>query len=477
MAEAFAYPGEPRGQRLAHFRTPVQRHRRRNPGLPALLVVTFLTLILGLLLETNRPTLAAEPSPAEPQVVPPGPLTFENCVQLAIHQSPYFTKTALEIEVRQIDENDSRFAVFPPHVTFRSYYYVDRPNYPGFTPHPYNLMFLMEPYNPFGSYFTLQAQKAATQMTIFLHLQLISQGLERLGRMFLSLGAMKQLAAFQSDVVNLCRDNLTYAENRRTIGTGTSLEARLATQELEMAKNELARLEGDRRRTLSSLKNFIGLKPEQTTDLDLRDARRQVLGSFAPADATLEQAKARSFELKAMALKMELQGYNVALAKAKVLPNVLFTTQTPDPLSITSARGFYVGLGLEVPIWDGFNRIRNISRQKTILKQIGSEKDLKELELADKWNDLQETITANSAGVNLAKSQEELARLKERQAEISYDSGSNQLPAWLEARKAVLDAQKGAASKALEYDQLILNLRQLSGDLGYSYVNEKSWHR
>jgi outer membrane protein TolC len=395
---------------------------------------------------------------------------------LAIHQSPYFTKSALEIEVRQIDETDSRYAMFPPHVTFRSYYYVDRPPQPGF-PQPYNLSFYMEPYNPFGSYFTLQAQKAATQLAIFTHLHMITQGLERLGKMFLSLAALKQLTAFQSDLVYLCRENLTFAANRRAMGTGTSLEERLASQELEVAKSELARLEGDRKRTLSSLKNFIGLKPEQTIDLDLRDARRQVLSSFDPAAATLEQAKARSFELKALAMKIELQGYNVALAKVKVLPNFLFTTQTPDPLSITTARGFYVGLGLEVPVWDGFDRIRNISRQKTILKQVGSDKDLKEVELTDKWNDLQEAISANSAGVNLAKSQEELARLKERQAEIRYDSGNEQLPAWLEARKAVLDAQKGATSKALEYDQLIVSLRQLSGDLGYSYVDEKSWQK
>jgi outer membrane protein TolC len=436
-----------------------------------------LTITLGLLLKANRPALAAEPSPANAQVVPSGPLTFEDCVRLAIHQSPYFTRSALEIEVRRINETDSRYAMFPPHVTFQSYYYVDRPSQPGL-PQPYYLNFFMEPYNPFGSYFTLQAQKAATQMTIFFHLQMISQGLERLGKMFLSLAAVKQLTAFQNDLVNLCRENLTYAENRRAIGTGTSLEVRLATQELEVAKSELARLEGDWKRTLNSLKNFIiGLKPEQTIDLDLRDARRQVLSSFNPAAATLEQAKARSYELKAMALKMELQKYNVALAKVKVLPNFLFNTQTPSPLSITTARGFYVGLGLELPVWDGFDRIRNISRQKTILKQLGSEKDEKEIELTDKWNDLQEAITANSAGVNLAKSQEELARLKERQAEIRYDSGNEQLPAWLEARKAVLDAHKGLASKALEYDQSIVSLRQLSGDLGYSYVDEKSWQR
>jgi len=475
MAGALLNPRNPRGQQPAHLRTSGQSHQRCGPGLPALLVVAFWTITLGLLLEASRPARAAEPSPADAQVVPPGPLTFDDCVRLAIRQSPYFTKSALEIEVRRMNETDSRYALFTPHISFQSYYYVERPYQTG---RPYWLYFYSEPYNPFGSYFTLQAQKQATQMAIFLHLQVISQGLERLGKMFLSLAALKQLTAFQSDLVNLCRENLTYAENRRVIGTGTSLEVRLATQELEVAKSELARLESDRKRTLNSIKTFIiGLKPEQTIDLDLRDARRQVLNNFDPAAATLEQAKARSFELRASAIKMELQKYNVTVAKTRVLPDILINAQNVNPLNYTTATGYFLGLGLQVPIWDGFDRIRNISRQKTILKQYGSEKDEKEIDLTDKWNDLQEAISVNSAGVNLAKSQEELARLKERQAEIQYDSGNEQLPAWLEARKAVLEAHKSVASKALEYDQSIVSLRQLSGDLCYSYVDEKSWQK
>jgi len=475
MAGALLNPRNPRGQQPAHLRTSGQSHQRCGPGLPALLVVAFWTITLGLLLEASRPARAAEPSPADAQVVPPGPLTFDDCVRLAIRQSPYFTKSALEIEVRRMNETDSRYALFTPHISFQSYYYVERPYQTG---RPYWLYFYSEPYNPFGSYFTLQAQKQATQMAILLHLQVISQGLERLGKMFLSLAALKQLTAFQSDLVNLCRENLTYAENRRVIGTGTSLEVRLATQELEVAKSELARLESDRKRTLNSIKTFIiGLKPEQTIDLDLRDARRQVLNNFDPAAATLEQAKARSFELRASAIKMELQKYNVTVAKTRVLPDILINAQNVNPLNNTTATGYFLGLGLQVPIWDGFDRIRNISRQKTILKQYGSEKDEKEIDLTDKWNDLQEAISVNSAGVNLAKSQEELARLKERQAEIQYDSGNEQLPAWLEARKAVLEAHKSVASKALEYDQSIVSLRQLSGDLCYSYVDEKSWQK
>ena len=202
-----------------------------------------------------------------------------------------------------------------------------------------------------------------------------------------------------------------------------------------------------------------------------------MLGSFDPAAATLEQTKTRSYELKALHLKEEMQGYNILLAKAKVFPSLFFTTQTPDPLSGNPNRGLYVGLGLEVPIWDGFKRIRNVSRQKTVLKQFSADRDLKENDLTDKWNGLQQDLQGAAGTLKLAQSQEELARLKERQSEIRYHSGTQPLPAWLGGRKASIEAQKNVASKRLEYEQIILELRQFSGDLGYSYVDQNSWKK
>ncbi len=475
MAEAFAYPWDAAGRRFALNRTNGPNSHRISRGFGVVLALSLLALILGVL-GSPEPAPAAEPDPIATNIAPQGPLNFETCARLAIQQSPYLTKTSVEIDIRRMDENDSRYSMIPP-VTFRSYYYVDRPNQPGLNPKPYSLNFSTDSYNPFGSYFTLQAQKMATKMAVFGHLKVISDGLERLGKMFLNLATMKRLAGLQTDLVNLSRENLTYAENRLSIGTGTSLEVRIATQELELAKSEQGRLELSQKRTLTSLKTFLGLKPDQQVDLDLRDARRQVTGSFDPAAATLEQAKAKSYELKMLELKKELQGYMITVAKAKIFPSILFTTQTPDPLSVTSARGLYVGLGLEVPVWDGFKRIRDVSRQKAVLKQFSADKDLKEIDLTDKWNTLQEDLRSAAANLKMAQSQEELTRLKERQSEIRYQSGAEPLPTWLAARQAILETQKSAAARALEYDETVLNLRQFSGDLGNSYVDQNSWQK
>ncbi len=475
MAEGFAYPEDTASRQSARHRTDSPESHQISRRLRAILALGLLALILGM---WGAPfaTCAAESAPPDANVIPSGPLDFDACARLAIRQSPYLTKSSVEIDIRRMDETDSRYGMVPP-VTFRSYYYVNHPHQFGLNPNPYSLVFTTDPYNPFGSYFTLQAQKLATQMAIFAHLKMISEGLERLGKMFLNLATMKELSLVQGDLIKLSRENLTYAENRLSIGTGTSLEVRLAAQELEVAKNEQGHLALSQKRTLSSLKTFLGLKSEQQVDLDFRNARRQVMGSFDPGAATLEQTKTRSYELKILELKKQLQGYNIFVAKTRVFPSFLFTTQTPDPLSLTNARGLYVGLGLEVPVWDGFKRIRNVSRQKAVLKQISADKDVKEIDLTDKWNAVQEDLGTAQANLKMAQSQEELARLKERQGEIRYQSGADILPTWLAARKATLESHKSVAGKALEYDEMVLNLRQFSGDLGYSYVDPNSWQK
>ena len=148
---------------------------------------------------------------------------------------------------------------------------------------------------------------------------------------------------------------------------------------MELALGEQDAITLNTKRALVALKNFLGLKSTQDFTPDFRDSRRQVLGSFDPATATPDKAKDRSYELKTIELYKQLQNYNIRLAKAKVLPTFVFNTQTPSPLNVTNGSGLYVGLGLQIPVWDGFKRIRDVSRQKATLRQIEAKKRKKRI--------------------------------------------------------------------------------------------------
>jgi len=420
----------------------------------------------------SQPVQGAAYDP-ETHTLPPGlTVNFQEAVKIALQQSPYLKKSGLEIKIKRMDETDSRYSMIPP-LTFQTYYYVNRPTGIGGT--PYSLSFSTQPYNPVVSYFTLQGQKMATQVAILAHLKTISMGLQRLGQLFLELDSYKNQAANQKDSINLSREKLTFAQNRLKAGTGTSLEVKEAQQGLEIAKNQLQLITIFQKRALSSLKGFLGLKPNQELNLDLHDTRRQVMGDFNPDTFTWEQAKSLSYDLKMEDIKLKLQGYNINLAIANAFPTILFTTQTPDPLSNTDLHGLYVGFGLQIPVWDGFKRIRNISRQKAVLQQYGSEKDMIVNNLKDKFLTARTKVKDAGFALQAAQSSVELAQLQVRQKEISYHSGGIPLSEFLESRIKVWEAKRKLGTSTLDYERAVLALRQISGDLGHSYVHATSF--
>jgi outer membrane protein TolC len=457
---------------------PRSGEKSGQPGKQILfaLVLIFLIVTWGLHILWAQEEEPLPPKPATPEAteVVSGPVNYDRAVQLAILKSPYFTKSSLEIEVKRLNEKDSQYDLIPP-VNFRTQYYASRPS--GSTNRPYSLSFSSTNYNPLESYFTLQAKKVFTQMSILAHMHLINEGIQKLGRMFLEMEALKKAAARQEELVDLAQKNQDYFQNRARIGSGTSLEVRVAAQELEAAKAEKERIANSQKRLLERIKIFIGMKPHEPLDLDCKDARRQVMGNFDPAAASLEQAKNHSYEIKIAELQKELQSYNILLAKAKLLPSIFGGALTPDPLSAVQSRDMFFYVGLEVPVWDGFKRLRNISRQKTILRQIEVDTNLKTSDLADKWFDAQENLRAADAARKSAQAQEELARLKERQSEIRYRSGGESLVVYLDGRKSLVDAQRNYFMKTLDYDLAVLGLRHLSGDLGATYVDAKSWQQ
>ncbi|RJR35924.1 MAG: TolC family protein [Deltaproteobacteria bacterium] len=440
------------------------------------LIVIFLAAVWSPVADMALGEETPPPAPLQETETVTGPVNYERAVRLALRHSPYFIRSSLEIEVKRLDETDSKFSMVPA-VTFRTQYYVNRPTERDFSNRPYALSFSSSNYNPVQSYFSIQARKLFTQIAILTHLQVITEGIQKLGRMFLEMDALNQAATRQKGLIELARQNLDYYQNRLKIGTGTSLEVRVAAREWEGAKAEKDRLASAKKRLQERMKAFIGLKSGQPLDLDCKDARRQVMEQFDPAAASAAQARDRSYLLKIAELKKELQKYHIVLAKARLMPSVFLGANTPDPLSGLQSRELFFSVGLEVPVWDGFERVRNISRQKTILRQFGAEKEEKVMELDDKWLEAQENLKAAAENRKAALDLEELASLKERQSEIRYHSGGEPLSVYLEGRKNLVEAQRNTLRKNMDYDLAVLRLRHLSGDLGARYVDAKSWQQ
>jgi outer membrane protein TolC len=437
--------------------------------------VIVILLLAALILPAACPSEAQIDAGMPVKEDPPieGVMDFARCVGLALQQSPYLTRSSLEVDVKRLDLSDAKYG-FIPSFSLRTMYYVNTPpplaGNAAFS--PYIIQFATEPYNPIEVYFNMRAHKYLTQIAVYAHLQIIADYLQRLALGFLQLESLDQMAEYQNEILPVAEQNLAFTQKRLAMGGVALLDVDIAEQQLAVARTEKERLAGSRATILEGIRSLIGLKPtDPPMELDVKNARYQVFNDFNPAAATLEQAKSNSFELKSLAVRKKLQEKNVTLTYLKYLPNIVWGVQTSDPLTGRDLSGLFYIVGLEMPIWDSMKRYHDISRQKAVLKQNIAEGETKELDLTTKWREAEQKLKDSSADLKMAEAQERLAASKERQAELSYRAGSQQLPAYLTEKKAGLDAQKNIVAKKLEYDKAILGLRALSGDLMNRFIS------
>ena len=255
------------------------------------------------------------------------------------------------------------------------------------------------------------------------------------------------------------------------------LDVDIAEQQLAVARAGKERLFTSRATIQGGIRDLIGIKPaDPPMELDPKNATYQVLNDFDPAATTLEQAKSNSFELKSHGVKKNLQEKNITLTYLRYLPHIVWGVQTADPLTGGEASGLFYIVGLEMPIWDSMRRYHDIYRQKAVLKQNIAADETKEIDLTAKWREAEQRLKDASSDLKIAEAQERLAVSQERQMEISYKAGSQQLPAYLAVKRARLDAQKDIVAKKLEYDKAVLALRDLSGDLINHFVSLRSFN-
>jgi outer membrane protein TolC len=454
---------------------PIRERVRLACQLPCFSLV-MLWLLAVMLFGGAATALGAATLPqSTPTDIPSGPTDFDHSVRLALKQSPFFTKSSLEIEIRRLDEKDSKSDLFPSLTGTARYFPIQPKNNAVGNTIDYSFGVSTGNYNPLFGYLSLKANRIVTQIATLAHMKVISAGLERMGKAFLQLNAAETLAKLRAQATGLARENLRYAKEQQSLGQVTPLEVQIASQETEVASAEQEVLISSRSRTQTAIKEFLGLKPDQPLQLDTSQARRQVLGDFAPKNASLQEAESRNFDIRIKKLAQELQSWHVTLAKMKFVPSFNMALQSQDPLSYNGVQGAFFSIGLSFPIFDGFKRFRDIDRQKKALNQFASEETVKSDELSQKWREAEENLNVAATSLRVSQAQAELARLKETQAETLYRAAEKDFSILMAARQNRVKAQMNAVKKSLDYDLAVLELRHLSGDLVYHYVNENQF--
>lgn len=397
-------------------------------------------------------------------------LDFAGSVRLALEQSPFLASSSIEIDLRRIDESDSRYSVVPS-VSVRTRYYVNQPGGRNGDNKPYDIEFVTEPYNPVEPYYSLQARRLVTRIAVLTHVKAIGDCLARLAGAYLELDALDALAARQDRLVELAGEQVAFTGSRMKTGGASLLDARVAEQEESLARMEKQRILDSGATVREGIKGLLGLDSLHRATFDSRDAAGRILGEFRSAAAPASQVLANAPDTSILALKKELQELNIKIARARYLPHLLFKVESGDPLNRTDSSDLYFSVGLEMPLWDGFKRSHDITRQKRVMKQLQVDGEAKDIDFAGRWKAAQDRLKNAEADLGIAVRQGEIAELKEKQSEIAYKSGRQPYSVVLSDRKSRLESQKNIAAKTFERDKALLGLYHLSGELLKRYVD------
>lgn len=410
---------------------------------------------------------------AEP-VVPSGKLNFTQCVHLALKQSPYLVETAMEVQLRRIDESDSMWNLLPKFKVATSYVIAD-PDQEYQEDERWDINFLMESWDPIEAGLSIMASQEITKIAILAHMKVINEGLKQLGELFIGLGSIEQMIAIQDELISVSQHQKTFLTNLLDSGSANPLEVRIADQRVEMAILEREQMLAKRDELKENLKTFLGIGEGENLELDLADASNQVHGYFSPSEISVENIKDNSIDMKIESQKRKLAEYQISLAWAAYIPRLKFGFRTPDVVDSDKDTndGFYTTIGFEWQFWDWGERYRNVRRERLEARKAIASENITGMSVSSDWRTTITRKRSSLAALKVNRALVELAGLRKRQGEISYQAGTQPFPEYLDTIKAYFEARKKAVTSEMDDDMVMLDLRYISGDLFNAYISAK----
>lgn len=399
----------------------------------------------------------------------PGVLDFQSAVHEALQHSPDITQSQLQIDVQRLGESDAKLSYIPRVALSTSYY----PNPPDGTSSLSAITFVVGPYNPVESYFSVKGAKLIREAAVISHKLVIENGLYELAGKYLELDSVSNMIETQKQVVDQTSERAGFIERLADMGETAELERELAFQDLAVAQAEQQKLEASRAAVVEEIKSIIGMTEDQQPLLDARDAHRQVLAGFDPHKVTYEDVRKNSFILQLQEKQTALQSLSSAKAYAQFIPTVSLGVRNPDPLGDSTANNdLYAYFGINIVLWDGYKRVNEISRQELKSRQFNEKSRAQMTDIKSQWLTANRLLRAAEVNLKLAKSNEKLMELRERKTEITYQGGNRSVTKadLITARIVHLEAVKRRLSMELERDQAILKIRHATNDLFNKHV-------
>ena len=413
--------------------------------------------------------------------VPEKHYNFEDCVYLAIQQSPLLATSSIKLEMSRLKEKDAAWEYVPElhmelssAVNLTQYNEGNPNNYGDYAKTVFRLRFYATVPNPVSTYFNIKVREIMTNIAVLGHRKAIGLAIWEIADSYLQMHAQKRIRDEQAKLPDIVKETTTYWKAMDSSVGGHTLDMDKARQ------NETqVTLQQDKTRHVDKmirmrLKTLLGLGSDQPLETELQNSAA-IFQDFDGRKLHWEDRWTLSEEYLTRKLGIALQDYNILLAWAQYMPTISLAVDNYPPAGQAQPPGgredTFFHFGFDFTLLDWGRRYRGVQTARM-------NKAIAFLDMAEKRTKYENTWAQSRQAYEMALTNKELAKgdlrsaeLEQQKSEIEYAGGTLDLPTLTKSKEAVIRARVSLIEAELAAQQAELQWMHLAGILEERFMD------
>ena len=401
--------------------------------------------------------------------------TFEDCVFLTIQQSPLLVNSAVDLEIKRVALTNAVWKYLPePRMTLTvsnnlTRYNMDTHDTPGdYGRTKLRVGFYASFPNPVETYFEHQVQKALVNVAISTHRKAVGEVIYQIAESYLKLEARRRILEAEKELLPPGKNLVAYWQQVEAVEgrQGVALDVASQHQRERELTVEKTNMEEVMERT--RLKIIAGVEPQQRLNVDVESANTILEGFDGPALRWEDRWTCTEDDLLLRA-QVKLNDFNIMVAWAEYIPDMtLYINNSPPAGQYQPPRGqedTFLHLYFDFPLIDWGRRYRDVQTARMRKAQAFHEMARKRTEYSNKWLQAEQRVSLAQTELKLQKTRLDTAEMRYKEARISFDEGTAELPDMVERQEAATNARIAYIQAELEYKLAQLEWMQLANVL------------
>lgn len=386
---------------------------------------------------------------------------FEDCVFLTIQQSPLLVNSAVDLEIKRVALTNAVWKYLPePRMTLTVSNNLTRYNMGTHdTPGDYGRTKLRAGFyaafpNPVATYFEHQVQKALVNVAISTHRKAVGEVIYKIAQSYLKLEAQRRILAVEKELLPLGKTLVAYWQQVEVVEgrQGVALDVANQRQRERELTVEKTNMEEVMQRT--QLKIIAGVEPQQRLNVDAESANG-ILAGFDGHALKWEDRWSCTEDDLLLRAQVKLGDFNIMVAWAQYVPDMTLQINNSPPAGQyqppSGRDDTFLHLNFDFPLIDWGRRYRDVQTARMRKAQAFHEMARKRTEYSNKWLQAEQHVALAATQLKLEKTRLDTAEMQYKEARISFDEGTAELPDMVSRQEEATNARIAYIQAELEY--------------------------